>query len=133
VPQIWENLHLGDFNIHMNTAITKEVLSVLECLWTVTHREGHTIDLGISNGSCVSQLSTSDLGLFGHLADINISPSRIIHFCKWISIELWFLCFYSLFFMLFFCICIGGLGCYAKLFSLDWPGLIRSFIIKFMR
>lgn len=64
-------LILDDFNIHMDK---KDFLSVLVCfdlnqfVDCPTHSKGHTIDLVISNGSFVSQLSTSDLGLSDLLA-----------------------------------------------------------------
>ncbi len=62
-------LLLGDFNIHMDI---KYFLCLLECFKLnqlvdcPTHDKGHTLDLVISNGSFVSQLSTSDLGLSDH-------------------------------------------------------------------
>ncbi len=61
-----------------------------------THNKGHILDLVISSGSLVSQLSTVDLGLSDHLAiffdlylpGANISSSRIVTYRKWRSIEL---------------------------------------------
>ncbi len=67
----------GDFNIHMDkkdSALTKDFLSLLECFELnqfvdcFTHNKGHILDLVISSGSLVSQLSTFDLGLSDHLA-----------------------------------------------------------------
>ncbi len=85
----------GDFNIHMDkkdSVLTKYFLSLLECfdlnqfVDCFTHNKGHILDLVISSGSLVSQLSTVDLGLSDHLAiffdlylpGANISSSRIV-------------------------------------------------------
>lgn len=98
-------LILGDFNIHMykkDSTTTKEFLSLLECfdlnqlVDCPTHNKGHTLDLVISNGSFVSQLYTSDLGLSDHLSivfnielpDINTISSRILNYRKWRSIDI---------------------------------------------
>ncbi len=95
----------GDFNIHMDkkdSTLTKYFLSLLECfdlnqfVDCFTHNKGHILDLVISSGSLVSQLSTVDLGLSDHLAIIfdlylpgaYISSSRIMTYRKWRSIEL---------------------------------------------
>ncbi len=95
----------GDFNIHMDktdSTLTKDFLSLLECFDLnqfgdcFTHNKGHILDLLISSGSLVSQLSTVDLGLSDHLAIIfdlclpgaYISSSRIMTYRKWRSIEL---------------------------------------------
>ncbi len=92
-------LLLGDFNIHIyikDSTITKYVLSLWECFELnqlvdcPTHNKGHTLDLVISNGSFVSQLSTSDLGLSDHqavffnmeLPDIYTTSSPIINYRK---------------------------------------------------
>ena len=70
-------LFWGDFNIQMDkkeSALTKDFLALLECFGLyqlfdcTTHHKGHILDLVISNGSFVSQLSTIDLGLSDHLA-----------------------------------------------------------------
>ncbi len=85
-----------------NSALTKYFLSLLECfdlnqfVDCFTHNKGHILDLVISSGSLVSQLSTVDLGLSDHLAiffdlylpGANISSSRIVTYRKWRSIEL---------------------------------------------
>ncbi len=95
----------GDFNIHMDkkdSTLTKDFLSLLECfdlnqfVDCFTHNKGHILDLVISSGSLVSQLSTVDLGLSDHLAiffdlylpGAYISSSRIVTYRKWRSIEL---------------------------------------------
>lgn len=70
-------LIVGDFNMHVDrsdSAVAKEFLSLLDCLdfsqWVTgpTHCKGHTLDLVISNGSFVSQLSSVDIGLSDHSA-----------------------------------------------------------------
>ncbi len=77
-----------------DSTITKYFLSLLKCFELnqlvdcPTYNKGHTLDIVISNGSFVSQLSTSDLGLPDHravffnmeLPDINTSSSRIINY-----------------------------------------------------
>lgn len=87
------------FNIHMDkkdSALTKYFLSLQECFDLIqfvdcfTHNKGHILDLLISSGSLVSQLSTIDLGLSDHLAisfdlylpGANISSSRIVTYRK---------------------------------------------------
>lgn len=57
-----------------DSALTIDFLSLLECfdlnqfVDRSTHNRGHILDLVISSGSLVSQLSTIDLGLSDHLA-----------------------------------------------------------------
>lgn len=60
-----------------------------------THNKGHILDLVISNGFFLSQLSTIDLGLSDNLAisfDIDIpvaytASSRILRYRKWRSVD----------------------------------------------
>ncbi len=60
-----------------------------------THIKGHTLDLVITNGTFLSQLSSSDFGLSDHLAilfnvdlsHLNMPLSRTVNYRKWKSID----------------------------------------------
>ncbi len=97
-------LILGDFNIHIDkndSTMTRDFLSLLDCfdlkqlVDCPTHIKGHTLDLVITNGTFLSQLSSSDFGLSDHLAilfnvdlsHLNMPLSRTVNYRKWKSID----------------------------------------------
>ncbi len=98
-------LILGDFNIHIDkndSTMTLDFLSLLDCfdlkqlVDCPTHIKGHTLDLVIINGTFLSQLFSSDIGLSDHLAilfnvdlsHMNMPLPRTVNYGEWKSIDL---------------------------------------------
>ncbi len=77
---------------HFNSFECFDLKQLVDC---PTHIKGHTLDLVITNGSFLSQLSSSDFGLSDHLAilfnvdlsHLNMPLSRTVNYRKWKSID----------------------------------------------